>query len=75
MFIEFLIDKAEERLAFEAFLSDFCKFFLNLEDESALLQALKVRIDQLWLFQEMSNWKTGGGLISGGLEERFIQNP
>lgn len=69
MFIEFLINKAEGRLAFEAFLSDFCKFFLNLEDESAL----KVRIDQLWLFQEMSNWKTRG-LISGGLEERFIQN-
>lgn len=72
MFMKFLINKAEDRLVFEAFLTDFPKLFLNSEDETALLQALKVRIDQLWLLQEMSNWKTRG-LISGGLEERFIQ--
>lgn len=72
MFMKLLINKAEDRLVFEAFLTDFPKLFLNLEDETTLLQALKVRIDQLWLLQEMSNWKTKG-LISGGLEECFIQ--
>ena len=47
MFMKFLINKAEDRLVFEAFLSDFSKLFLNSEDETAFLQALKVRIDQL----------------------------
>lgn len=58
MFMTFSIKQKTERLALAVRLNVFSKFFLNLEDESRLHRALKIRIDQLWLFQEMSNSKT-----------------
>lgn len=73
MFMKFLIRQETERVVFEAFLNGSSKFFLNLKDESALLQALKVRLDQLRLFQEMSHSRTRG-LISRSREGRFIQS-